>query len=67
MDTRTAKDLPAGAEVEHCGVTYLKSRACWVSDAADPPNFDITDDDIDRVLAAGGVIVRVPAGKQVQP
>jgi hypothetical protein len=65
MDTRTAKDLPIRAEVHHCGVTYLKGQGLWVSDSPDPPNFDITDDDIDKVLAAGGVIVRDPAGRRL--
>jgi hypothetical protein len=62
----SAKDLPVGAEVFHRGVTYLKGRGMWVSDNPDAPNYDICDGDIDKVLAAGGVIVGVLAGRRVR-
>lgn len=64
MDFRTAKDLPTGAEIEHRGTAYLKGRGgIWACDSLLPPNYDITDDDMDKVLASGGIITRVPVGR----
>lgn len=57
---KTAKDLPAGAEVTGRHRVWVKNRPgrneCWTSDLGE----HLSDGAIDRLLAEGAFITRVP-------
>jgi hypothetical protein len=58
-----AADLPEGSEVRHAGRTYRRDRASsdgWWS----PPEGYYMDQEIDRLLNAGAVVLRVGTGQE---
>lgn len=61
-ETKTAKDLPPGAEVYGQSITYTKTAAdggkCWTSSTGGC----LTDAQIDLRLTDGAFITRVPTG-----
>lgn len=60
FETKTAKDLPAGAEVETFWTTITKiGDDYWTNQVDDV----FTDQQIDDVLAKGGMLTRVPTGR----
>lgn len=60
FETKTAKDLPAGAEVETFWSVITKNGPDqWTNRAGDR----FTDSEIDDVLAKGGMLTRVPTGR----
>lgn len=59
FEMKTAKDLPAGAEVEtFWSVITKQSHDEWTNRMGDP----FTDAEVDAVLANGGMLTRVPTG-----
>jgi hypothetical protein len=64
--TKTAADLPGGAEVTYRGTVYAKSRPGrhepWMS-----LQVPYTDEQIDVLLANGAFITRVPVGSRHSP
>lgn len=60
---KTAKDLPAGAEVQTFWTTWTKqTTGLWVNGLGDT----MTDSEIDVLLGNGGKLTRVPTGASKQ-
>ena len=58
--TKTAKDLPEGAEVQTFHTTISRGPDGWVNTEGDR----FTDEQVDAVLALGGIITRVPTHRR---
>ncbi|MFG2046088.1 hypothetical protein ACGFIW_01490 [Micromonospora sp. NPDC048935] len=65
-ETKTAKDLPAGAEVTGRHTVWVKGRPghveCWTASTGG----HLSDGTIDRLLSEGASITRVPTGTHVK-
>ncbi|WP_433460658.1 hypothetical protein [Micromonospora sp. CA-248212] len=63
FETKTAKDLPVGAEVQTFWTTWTKGDVnAWTNGLGDT----MTDAEIDGLLGNGGMLTRVPVGPQAK-
>lgn len=63
QETKSAKDLPVGAEVQTFWTTWTKGDVnAWTNGLDDT----MTDAEIDDLLGNGGMLTRVPVGPQAK-